>query len=214
MFGQINAIKLEILPYYSANQQSIADTAFKLNALSDFKVDALRFYISNIRFYKNDSIVYQEQKSFHLCDAAIPNSNRFMMNKSENIAYDKVQFDIGIDSSTNVSGAMGGALDPTNGMYWTWQSGYINFKLEGRSNNCNTRNHEFQFHLGGYSSPYNSLQTVTFNLKNLRDIVLIIDVDHILNNVDLSKQNHIMSPSGDAVMLSKIVAQSFRCIEQ
>lgn len=211
LFGQVNAIKFKILPYFSVNQRSIADTTFELKKSSDFKIDALRFYISNIRFYKKDSLVYQEKNSVHLFDAANLSSNHFMMDKSESVAYDKVKFDLGIDSITNVSGAMGGALDPTNGMYWAWQSGYINFKLEGRSPICETRNHEFQYHLGGYMSPYNALQTVTFDLMNIRDIVLVIDIDHILNNVNLSKQNHIMSPSIDAVKLSKIVAESFRC---
>lgn len=212
--GQVNAIKFKILPYYSTYQRSINDTVFQLSSASDYKIDVLRFYISNIRFYKKDSLVYQEQKSFHLCDASIPNSNRFLMSKSENVSFDKFQFDLGIDSTTNVSGAMGGALDPTNGMYWTWQSGYINFKLEGRSNSCDTRNHEFQFHLGGYASPFSSLQTVSFNVKNSRDFILVLDLSQLLNNVDLAKQNHIMSPSIEAVKFSKLVAQSFRCIEQ
>jgi hypothetical protein len=136
------------------------------------------------------------------------------MSKSENVTYDKFQFDLGIDSTTNVSGAMGGALDPTNGMYWTWQSGYINFKLEGRSISCDTRNHEFQFHLGGYSIPFSSLQTITFSVKNSRDFILVLDLSQLLNNIDLAKQNHIMSPSLEAIEFSKIVAKSFRYIEQ
>ena len=213
-FGQVNAIKFKILPYYSAYQRTINDTSFQLNAASDYKVDVLKFYISNVRFFLKDSLVYQEQNSYHLCDAAIPNSNRFLMRKSEAISYDKFQFDVGIDSSMNVSGVMGGALDPTNGMYWTWQSGYINFKLEGRCYSCDTRNHEFQFHLGGYSSPFKSLQTVSFNVKNARDLAVIFDISQLLKNIDLAKQNHIMSPSAEAVAFSKLVAQSFKCIEQ
>ena len=130
--AQVNAINFKLLPYYSPYQNSISDTSFELKSAGDYKIDVLRFYISNIRFFNKESLVYQEQNSFHLCDAAIPNSNRFLMRQSENIVYDKLQFDIGIDSVTNVSGALGGALDPTNGMYWTWQNGYINFKMEGK----------------------------------------------------------------------------------
>jgi hypothetical protein len=214
VFGQVNAIKFKILPYYSSYQRSLNDTSFQLNNATDYKIDVLRFYISNVRFYKGDSLVYQEQNKAHLCDASIHNSNRFLMSKSEKVSYDKVQFELGIDSITNVSGALGGALDPTNGMYWTWQSGYINFKLEGRSNSCDTRTHEFQFHLGGYSSPFSSLQTISFNIKNARDFILVLDLSQLLNNIDLSKQNHIMSPSNEAVKFSKLVAQSFRYIEQ
>ena len=62
-----------------------------------------------------------------------------------NIPFSKLKFQLGIDSLTNVSGAMGGDLDPTKGMYWTWQSGYINMKIEGKSNSCKTRKNQFQF---------------------------------------------------------------------
>jgi len=212
--AQVNAIKFKVLPYYSPYQNTISDTSFELKSKGDYKIDVLRFYISNIRFFNKDLLVYQEQNSFHLCDAAIPNSNRFLMRQSEKIVYDKLQFDIGIDSITNVSGALGGALDPTNGMYWTWQSGYINFKLEGRSTSCNTRNNEFQFHIGGYAAPFSSLQTLSFNTTNQRDIVLVIDVNQLLNSMDISKLSHIMSPGKEAVDFSKIIARSFRCIPQ
>ena len=80
--------------------------------------------------------------------------------------HDKIKFNLGIDSLTNVSGVMGGDLDPTKGMYWTWQSGYINFKMEGSSAVCPTRNHEFQFHIGGYQDPFYAMQTLELEVKN------------------------------------------------
>lgn len=39
-------------------------------------------------------------------------------------------FLLGVDSLTNVSGAFGGA-STIKGMYWAWNSGYINLKLKG-----------------------------------------------------------------------------------
>ena len=39
---------------------------------------------------------------------------------------------LGVDSVLNYNGVHEGALDPINGMYWTWQTGYIHCKLEGK----------------------------------------------------------------------------------
>jgi hypothetical protein len=108
---------------------------------------------------------------------------------------------------------MGGDLDPTKGMYWTWQSGYINFKLEGTSPLCTTRNNEFQFHLGGYQKPNYCLQTLSFPIINSCKIDLELDVQKILEHVDLPRTNHIMSPSAEAVLISKIVANAFTLTE-
>jgi hypothetical protein len=104
---------------------------------------------------------------------------------------------------------MGGNLDPTKGMYWAWHSGYINFKLEGTSAHCKTRNNEFQFHLGGYQQPNYCLQTISFPINNESKINLKLDVQQILQQIDLTKTNHIMSPSAEAVLISKIVAHAF-----
>lgn len=125
------------------------------------------------------------------------------------VVYDTIKFHLGIDSLTNVSGAVGGDLDPTKGMYWSWQSGYINFKLEGNSPLCNTRNHEFQFHLGGYSAPFASMQTVYLPLTAKQKANILFDVQKLLSAIDLSVQQSIMIPGGDAVALSRLVASSF-----
>jgi hypothetical protein len=58
-------------------------------------------------------------------------SNALCLEIPDDIEFDAIQFNLGLDSLTNVSGALGGDLDPTKGMYWTWQNGYVNFKLQG-----------------------------------------------------------------------------------
>jgi hypothetical protein len=118
------------------------------------------------------------------------------------IAFDAIQFNVGIDSVTNVAGAMGGDLDPTNGMYWTWQSGYINIKLEGRSNKCVTRNNAFTFHLGGYQFPFNALQNVILPIQQREQINVVVDLQKFFTSFDLTTQNQIMSPGKSAIFLS------------
>jgi hypothetical protein len=107
---------------------------------------------------------------------------------------------------------MGGDLDPTKGMYWTWQSGYINFKLEGKSTICPTRNNAFEFHLGGYQPPFNCLKTALLKSTNQKNIVVVFDLNQFLSSIDLSKQNQIMSPNNQAVLLSEQAIKSFKII--
>ena len=54
---------------------------------------------------------------------------------------------IGVNSALNFAGPQAGALDVANGMYWTWQSGYIGLKLEGMSTACPEG---FTYHVGGF----------------------------------------------------------------
>lgn len=181
----------------------------KINEQDSLRIETLKFYISNIQVIENDSVVWMEKNSFHLIDASDGKSMSLELNIPTSITYNKIKFGLGIDSTTNVAGVMGGDLDPTRGMYWTWQSGYINFKLEGKSSLCKTRNNEFEFHIGGYQSPYNTFQSVVLNTGNNRIIGITIDCMKLFETIDLSRQNHIMSPGSDAVELSQKIAKIF-----
>jgi hypothetical protein len=144
-----------------------------------------------------------------LIDASDENSLLLSIPLKKNIAYDEVCFLLGIDSLTNVSGVMGGDLDPTKGMYWAWNSGYINFKLEGRSPLCETTNNEFVFHLGGYSGPYSSYQSVKLLVKDKSSLIIKVDVTSFLHSIDLSTQHKTMSPGKEAKELSIQVSKIF-----
>ncbi|MCF8450713.1 MAG: hypothetical protein K9G49_12655 [Taibaiella sp.] len=172
-------------------------------------IQACRFYISAIEFYEDDRLQWKESNSYHLLDAATAATLQLLLNVPEKIHYSSIKFRLGIDSTTNVSGAMGGDLDPSKGMYWSWQSGYINFKLEGRNTKCPGRNNEFHFHLGGYASSFASMQTVALTTENTNSIAIQFDVQQFLSGIDLTTQNNIMIPGNDAVILSKKAASIF-----
>ncbi|MBK8482933.1 MAG: hypothetical protein IPO86_00690 [Saprospiraceae bacterium] len=204
---QISTIQISFT--YGSKVLSMDDSLNQSNDSSVLRITQLKFYISKIKFLNHGKVVMEENNSFHLVDASQINSLQILIDNKQNIPFDELKFNLGLDSTTNVSGALGGDLDPTKGMYWTWQSGYINFKLEGKSNVCKTRNNEFAFHLGGYQQPYYGLQTLSFPLNNTNRIHLNLDVLEIIKEINLTKTNHIMSPSAEAVMLSKIVANAF-----
>ncbi len=153
-----------------------------------------------------------EEQSFHLVDAAEEASMGLMLKAPKDISFNQIKLNIGIDSSTNVSGAMGGDLDPTKGMYWTWQSGYINVKLEGQSNLCNTRNHEFEFHLGGYF-PYPTCKSVVLDVIQNETIKIEVDISKFINTINLAEQHHLMTPGKEAAVLSEKFIKAFSIVQ-
>ena len=179
------------------------------NERDTFQINQLKFYISNIQFLKDDEIVFTELNSYHLIDFNMPASTSLSIKTFRSISYNSVRFNLGIDSLTNVSGAFGGELDPTHGMYWTWQSGYINFKMEGQVSRREEPSKEFQFHLGGYQQPFNALQKVKLFVSD-EDIKIVLNLNPFLKLINLSRDHHIMSPSKKAVELSESLAKNFK----
>jgi len=190
-------------------QELILEKEYTLHSGEKVQFEKLRFYISNLRLLDNGKSVFTEANSFHLIDVADTQTMQLRLNTPRNIAFNQINFNLGIDSVTNVSGALGGDLDPTKGMYWTWQSGYINFMLEGTSPICPRRNHQFQFHLGGYNGVNNALQTVILDVQQSPTISVDFDVEKWLSKIYLATENHIMSPSEKAVSLAKHAADCF-----
>jgi len=173
------------------------------------KIETLRFFISNIQFSLNKKVVTELQKKYHLIDSEKPNSQHITFLHNSDEVFNTIKFNIGIDSITNVSGVFGGDLDPTNGMYWTWQSGYINFKLEGKSANCQARNNVFQFHLGGYQFPANTIQSVELEIKNLEEIIINIALNSFLDEINLAETYTVLSPNKTAMSLAELLPTMF-----
>lgn len=174
-------------------------------------IETFRCYISNIQIQYADDSVFNQKDSYHLLDLDNPNSFQIPISQKSNKSISKIVFDIGIDSLTNTSGAMAGDLDPIKGMYWAWQSGYINMKIEGKSKSCGTRKNEFQFHLGGYLRPYYAMRRVKFELdkKAYNDINIGIDLDSFFSSLELKETNSIMFPGKEAIKLANYSTKMF-----
>lgn len=198
-------ISIEIEPMYGKEKLELSTTYF-LATGDSLEFSSLRFYISNVRLLDSEQTVFQEANSFHLVDIEAKNSLKIPLDFAKKLKYNQLSFSIGIDSTTNSGGVMGGDLDPTKGMYWTWQSGYINFKLEGTSPLCPTYFNEFQYHIGGYQAPNNTFQTVILPIKKRKEILKItVDIKAFINELDLKTQHSIMTPSAKATKLSELL---------
>lgn len=204
------AFTLAFHPFFQG--EPLANDRFYVTEKGDsIKPETFKIYLSGFEVKgENPGFYYKETESYHLLDLENPASFQFPLRGiPEGLQSGVLHFQLGIDSLTNVSGAMGGALDPSKGMYWTWQSGYINLKLEGISPSNKTRNHEFQFHLGGYLSPFNAVQSVDLPFSGQKTLDVGIDLSVFFRNIELKTQKSIMSPCKDAVYLSGEAAKMF-----
>jgi hypothetical protein len=69
-----------------------------------------KFYISNLQYFKNDTVVFSSDKKAYLID--FKNDESLEIKEKNLFNFDKIKFNVGIDSLTNVSGVFDGDLDP------------------------------------------------------------------------------------------------------
>lgn len=175
----------------------------------DATVELVRFYISGIELIKDDRIIWQETNSYHLLYFSESGKDGTYIKLPVNRSFNRIRFSLGIDSVTNVSGAMSGELDPVKGMYWTWQSGYINFKMEGTLPVDPDKKSTFQYHLGGYAAPNATIQSVELSTAKRDTIDIGFDIGRFLNGINYAETRNIMSPGSGAVKLSVKAAGCF-----
>ena len=175
---------------------------------SYINIELFKLYVSNIEFIYKDASSFKEKSSFHLIDFA--NSKDCEIFISDNKREIKqLSFDIGIDSATNYQGAKGGDLDPLKGMYWTWQSGYINFKIEGSSPLCSSSKKKFAFHIGGFQYPFNAIQHIVLDENSASEITVEIKLDDFFKSVQLEQSTNVMSPGRKAMFIAETFKNAF-----
>jgi hypothetical protein len=152
----------------------MSETAFSLNTnlVHPMTGDTMNFtkfkyYVSNLKLKKADGTWWIHPESYFLVDASDAASTTLSLGTLPVGEYTEMEYTLGVDSTRNVSGAQAGALSTTNGMFWSWNTGYIMIKAEGTSPQSSTGN--FAFHLGGFSGTKNivTVKNVVFGAENL-----------------------------------------------
>ena len=166
----------------------VLNSQFYTNANGDtFNVTKFNYYISNIKLLKAGVVKYTETESYHLVQANDLTTADIALANVPYDTYDGIQFMIGVDSARNVSGSQTGALDPANGMFWTWSSGYIMVKMEGTSPQSTATSNALLFHVGGFSGINNTIKTVVPSFNAETAIVSSTITPEIHFAVDLSE---------------------------
>lgn len=205
------------------NRPLILDSDYITSLGDTFSVSKFKFYISHIVF-TNYGTSTKTFNDYFLVDEKDSGSQTIAIHVP-NKPFTNLEFYIGVDSTKNVSGVQSGALDPANGMFWTWNSGYIMAKLEGRSPQSKAPFGNITYHIGGFHQRDNVerkiflalgnkplkmngsvVKNASFDLRFTTHDSQLTSHDIIINiNVDLNKWfdgPHPIKISGEAFCMS------------
>ncbi len=181
----VSTVKVEVANKVGTANLSL-NNQWYLNEHSDsFTVSKLMYYLSNVQLV-GAAGTYTEVESYHLVSQADAASLVLDLKDVPVGDYTKITFMIGVDSLRNVSGAQTGALDPVNGMFWSWNTGYIMLKLEGNSPKSPLTDGGLVFHAGGYKGQYAVQRTVSITLPAAITVKKGV-VNHIHLDADVLK---------------------------
>jgi len=184
-----------------------------------FTITTLNYFISNITLRRKDGSEYiVPQDSCYFLVREIDSTTKRIPLTVPKGEYTAIHFIIGVDSPRSTSDLRHrtDALDISSGMlegmYWTWNSGYIFFKLEGICEQAKpdmTGLRKFHYHIGGfggYDKPsLNNIKEVTIDLtehgiintNNKKQVTVNLNADLLQtfdgkNKISIVKQPNIM----------------------
>jgi hypothetical protein len=161
------------------------------------RIDKLRWYVSLPPAGKKGSKAW-------LLDLADSASLDQQMSRPVN---NKISLLFGIDSAIQVGGVGTGALDPLRGMYWTWQTGYVQWKMEGAIRVDGIES-PLELHLGGFDGVTKSQSMLSDYLiyPTTNSVIAQWDISPFLAEVVRRKKFGVMSPSPIAREYCRIIA--------
>ena len=163
-----------------------------------------KYYVSNFKLKKTDGTWWSHPESYFIVDLSNPSSLTVSLTNVPAGDYTDLEYTLGVDSLRNVSGAQTGALSTSNGMFWSWNTGYIMLKAEGTSPQSGTGN--FAFHLGGFQGTNNIVTTKTVSFgtvlkvekENNTEVHLIANPAKLFHADPLSSGTNVMMPGAKA----------------
>ena len=174
-----------------------------------FQLEVFKCYLSNFRFYsQSNELIFTDSNAYliELSDSFL--THTITIDCPVNVTPKTIVYSIGLDSVSNTSGALSGALDLLNGMFWTWQSGYIHLKLEGKFVKTSSPKTALEFHLGGYRWPNATLIDKQVDIKH-ESIIVDIQLSYFLKHLNKGLSTKIMSPGPLAKQVFNTISNSF-----
>lgn len=195
----------------------VANTEWYTNlSLDSFTISKFNYYISNIKMIKTDGSIFFEKNSYHL-NKHVGGAESFNIANVPAGTYTSIEFLIGVDSIKNVSGAQSGILNEGEDMYWTWNTGYIFYKLEGMyKTSIQTEATPYGLHVGGFQAGNNCLRksVLEFSTKNLAvskqhssQVFIHVNVEQVFDEpspISLNEYNSIFTSK-----MSQAVASNY-----
>jgi len=172
------------------------------------RVTRLTYYVGRFRLQHEDGRWFSSATAadspgdYRLVDAAQAASLKFDAMRVPPGRYKTLEFLVGVDPERNAAGAQSGALDPAGGMFWTWNTGYIFFALEGHSTASGARDGAITFHIGGDDRLARTLVLplppggLVVKSGETPVVTLHADLDRFFEGLPLATTHTVMAPSG------------------
>jgi len=169
----------------------------KSNSNVSIRIDNLRWYVSLPPAGKKGSKAW-------LLDLADSSSLDQQMSRPVN---NKISLLFGVDSAIQVGGVGTGALDPLRGMYWTWQTGYVQWKMEGAIRVDGVES-PLELHLGGFDGATKAQAMLSDYLvyPTTNSVIAQWDLSPFIAQILDQKKYGVMSPSPIARDYCRIIA--------
>jgi hypothetical protein len=160
------------------NRAGSADFAMNTNLTiasgETINVTKLKYYVSNFVLVKADGSEYKvpQNGNYFLIDEETDSTQDVTLQNIPAGNYTGFKYILGVDSlrSTLDVSQRTGALDPAGAgsdMYWSWNSGYIFFRIDATSPQSTEAGNQCFFHVGGYggySTPStNNIRTISLS---------------------------------------------------
>ncbi len=208
--------------YHIIFQNMVGDSLLQSDSIYNnyfgepFKVRSFEYYISHIRLQDNSGKYHSVFEAPRLINQADSTTKQLsFITSSDKVTG--IQFLLGIDSITNVSGVQTGDLDPAKGMFWIWNTGYIMAKLEGSSPVSKAPGKQYSYDIGGYKEGENSVRQINLAIlptANTDAATFIITADiskwfYGKNDIRISEQPMCHSPGQLAMQVADNYAAMF-----
>jgi hypothetical protein len=213
-------ITLKFEHNWGENSLQLNTAASYLSETGDsISLTQFNYYISNIQLVNKSGEVWKEADSYHLIKVGSSPLVELKLKDIPTGEYTAIRYTIGVDSVRNVSGAQEGALDPKEGMFWSWNTGYIFIKIEGTSPSSSDNN-KITFHIGGFNRATGNNALVekedAFGNELLKvksghahaSIHFKLDASIIFKNIELTTLNRVKMPGVNAQSIANKFASS------
>jgi len=203
-------VTIGFVPCWRVGQLISANQVISDDSIDSLQLKTLRIYLHGVELSYQGKQVWTSGKEHFLVDAMDDSRRSIELLLPEDLEYDELSFVVGVDSSLQVNGAQSGVLDALEGMYWTWQSGYIHWKLEAEAK-IGGNGETITWHVGGYRQPFNTLRRVSLPVLSGRTHMKIgIDISSLLAAKQMDVDYTIMSPSKHAMHLADQFQNAFQ----
>jgi hypothetical protein len=206
--GAQNSFYLKPSLSFGHEQLQIQDDVYHIPGTS-LKIEVLKFYIAHMTVSGECDDPSSKVDDYSLIDFFEDTAPVKIHNPCKISPATNLSFQLGVDPAIQEAGVQSGVLDPMRGMYWTWNSGYIHFKLELKDTISSGPDREIVLHLGGYRGDQSTIQQVLCKNLSTDNNQLCFDIKPLIDYCQSQGIHKVMSPGQEAVQLSKIIAHSF-----